>query len=253
MAIEFSLTPDGRWKFDAEQVATAAAEAGFDAVSVPVGHASDATLSILKDHGLPAHDVLALMVAKNEKTENYARRVAEGAAAVNAPWVLCLFTEEPSPEGRKLFERCAAIIAESGARMAVEFNPFSPVSNIDAAVEVVDWVGSARAAVMIDTWHFFRGDSTFSQLEQVPLEKIAYVQFDDAPAPYSTDGYAETMNGRVFPGNGVFELSRFTQTLRNRDWEGVVSVEVLNSELSVLPIPEFARSAYQTSAPYWLD
>jgi sugar phosphate isomerase/epimerase len=253
VAIQFSLNPDGRWDFDAEQVSAAAAAAGFDAISVPAAHANDATLAALKANGVPAHDVLALMITKHARTESYAQLIAEAATAVNAGWVLCLFTEEPSPEGRKIFERCAAIIAESGARMAIEFNPFSPVSNIDAALEVLDWVGPARAGVMIDTWHFFRGDSTFSQLEQVPLEKIAYVQFDDAPTPYSADGYAETMDRRVFPGDGVFELTRFADTLRNRAWEGTVCVEVLNAELATLPIPDFARSAYRTTAPYWLE
>jgi sugar phosphate isomerase/epimerase len=105
--------------------------------------------------------------------------------------------------------------------------------------------------VMIDTWHYFRGDSTWEDLETVPLDRIAYVQFDDAPEPASDDGMDETMNRRAMPGDGGFELERFASTLRGRGWQGLVSVEVLNRDLRQLPVDEFARRAYETTARYW--
>ena len=85
---------------------------------------------------------------------------------------------------------------------------------------------------MIDAWHFFRGSSTWDDLERVPLEQVAYVQFADAPEPVSADGMAETMDRRVLPGDGVFE--------------------VLSAELRGLPIGEFAAAAYTATARYWL-
>ena len=120
--------------------------------------------------------------------------------------------------------------------MAVEFSP----------------LGVGRAGVLIDTWHFFRGDSTWAQLARVPLDQIAYVQFDDAPPPVSDNGIRETMHRRVMPGDGTFDLSRFASTLLDRGWSGLVSVEVLNAGLRELPVPDFARRAYETTAPYWL-
>jgi sugar phosphate isomerase/epimerase len=62
----------------------------------------------------------------------------------------------------------------------------------------------------------------------------------------------ETMDRRLMPGDGVLEVERFASTLLDRGWEGVVSVEVLNSELCKLPVAEFARRAYESCARYWL-
>jgi len=59
------------------------------------------------------------------------------------------------------------------------------------------------------------------------------------------------MNRRAMPGDGVFELHRFADTLRERGWNGVVSIEVLSRELNRLPLEEFARRAYESTRQYW--
>ena len=51
----------------------------------------------------------------------------------------------------------------------------------------------------------------------------------------------ETVNRRTWPGDGEFDLARFTQTLRRRGWDGLVSVEVLSDQLRDLPVATFAR------------
>ena len=83
----------------------------------------------------------------------------------------------------RLTGRCAAVLAEAGAGLAVEFSPLGPVPSIAAALEVADAAGAGRAGVLIDSWHFFRGDSTWEQLACIPLERIAYLQFDEPRPP----------------------------------------------------------------------
>ena len=102
--------------------------------------------------------------------------------------------------------------------MAVEFSPMGPVSDIRSGLEVVDAAGPDHAGLMIDTWHFSVGASTFDDLAQVPLERIVYVQFDDALEPESESFMRETMNRRAAPGEGVLELERFASTLLDRGW-----------------------------------
>jgi sugar phosphate isomerase/epimerase len=135
--------------------------------------------------------------------------------------------------------------------MAVEFSPLGPVPSISAALAVVNAAGEGSAGVVIDTWHFFRGDSTWEHLERMPLDQIAYVQFTDAPSPVSENGIYETMHRRAMPGDGTFELDRFASTLLDRGWAGLVSVEVLSAELRELPVAEFARRAFESTARYW--
>jgi sugar phosphate isomerase/epimerase len=252
MSVELGLTPDSRWDIDTAGLVAAASEAGFSALGIAGRRADAACAAALAAGGLRCHELLALVLGADEETTlNRARQLAEAAAAVNARWVLTTFAAPLSGETRPLIERCAAMFAEAGAGMAVEFSPLGAVTSIAAGLAVVEAAGPGRAGLMIDTWHFFRGDSTWEQLERVPLDHVAYLQFCDAPPPVSENGIHETMNRRVMPGDGTFELDRFASTLLDRGWAGLVSVEVLSAELGRLPVPEFARRAYQSTARYW--
>jgi sugar phosphate isomerase/epimerase len=252
VSVELALTPDSRWGAHPADLVPAAAAAGFAAVGLGVEYARDGGADALAAGGLRCHELLALRVSRNEeKTLESAHRLAGAADAVRAEWVLTVLTVPPSAETAELLARCADIVAGSGARLAIEFSPLGPVTSLAAAHDLARAAAPGRLGVLVDTWHFCRGDSTWEQLEQVPLDAIAYVQFDDAPEPVSADGFDETMNRRVWPGLGSFELERFASTLVDRGWEGTVSVEVLNAELAHLPVADFAQAAYDSTAPYW--
>ena len=59
------------------------------------------------------------------------------------------------------------------------------------------------------------------------------------------------MTRRALPGEGVLELHRFANTLRDRGYDGVVSMQVLSDELRALPIAEYTRRVYDAGARYW--
>jgi sugar phosphate isomerase/epimerase len=96
----------------------------------------------------------------------------------------------------------------------------------------------------------FSGDG-WDDLAGLPLEQIAYIQFADALSPATTNLTYEALNRRAMPGDGVLELDRFTSTVRQRGFDGVVSVQVLSAELRRLPLPDFARRAHDAAARYW--
>jgi sugar phosphate isomerase/epimerase len=251
LSIELALTPDARWGADAHVLVDAAADAGFVAVGLPWRQANADARIAYADAGLRCHEVLALVVGDDEAaTVPFATRLAEAAATVDAQWVLTTFRSGPSPETAKVVARCAGIIAEAGARMAVEFSPLGPVTSISAGLELVEAAGPG-AGLIIDSWHFCHGDSTWDDLERLPLERIAYIQFTDAAVPASDDGMDETMNRRLMPGMGKLPLDRFADTLLDRGWRGLVSVEVLNRELLQLPVLEIARLAYTATLRFW--
>ena len=68
----------------------------------------------------------------------------------------------------------------------------------------------------------------------------------------TADRMDEALNRRAMPGDGVLELDRFTSTLRQRGFDGVVSVQVLSAELRRLPLADFARLAHDAAARYWM-
>jgi sugar phosphate isomerase/epimerase len=250
--IRLGVTPDGRWELDGAALVTAAATAGFAAVGLSAAQADPACATALTDAGVDCHELLALLVtADEEATVRAATELASAAEAVRARWVLTVFSDGLGPDTVPAIARSAAILAEVGAGMAVEFSPLGPVTSIPDALDVVEAAGVDRAGVLIDTWHFFRGDSTWRDLATIPLERIAYLQFDDAPEPIWDNPMRETLHRRAMPGEGVFELERFASTLLERGWSGTVSLEVLNAELRELPVPEFLERAHRSAVRYW--
>jgi sugar phosphate isomerase/epimerase len=250
--VELGLTPDGRWAVDLGELVDAASAAGFAALGLVASRAGAEAASAYAAAELRCHELLALIVGEDgASTVRYAERLAEAAALADAEWVLTTFQVGLAADTAKVIERCAAMFADAGAAMAVEFSPLGPVPSISEGLDVVRAAGAGRAGLMIDTWHFSFGESTWDDLAAVPLEQIAYVQFTDALAPVSDDRMRETMNRRALPGDGVLELDRFASTLLERGWEGLVSVEVLNEELRAIPVRAFARRAYEATARYW--
>jgi sugar phosphate isomerase/epimerase len=252
MPVELALTPDSGWDTDIAGLVEATANAGFEALGIRAERAGNETAAGLDAAGLRCHEILALVLRPDEaETLAAAARLAEAAATMQARWVLTTFRAELNDKTARLIERCAAMFADAGARMAVEFSPLGPITSISKGMDIVKVAGPNRAGLMIDTWHFSFGDSTWDDLAQVPLDRIAYVQFTDALAPESDDLMHETIDRREVPGAGVLELERFASLLRGRGWEGLVSVEVLSSQLRELPVAAVVKRLRDATYPYW--
>jgi sugar phosphate isomerase/epimerase len=252
VAVEMGLTPDSQWAVDLPELVATAQAAGFSTLGLAAGKAGTAAETIYAAAGVRCHELLALVVtADADATLSAAERLAEGAAAMRADWVLTVFNVGLDVGTAETIRRCAAMFATAGSRMAVEFMPIGPVTSVRAGLEVVEVAAAGQAALLIDSWHFCLGDSRWQDLADVPLEQIAYIQFSDATEPESDDLMRETLNRRRLPGEGILDLDRFASTLLERGWEGTVSVEVLNQELRSLPILEIARRAYDSAARFW--
>jgi sugar phosphate isomerase/epimerase len=237
------------------------AAAGFPAVSLGLAQLAPVTreprrfelaAELVAAHGLHCPDVIGLTVRRDDaEAVETAATLSEAAGALGAESILTLLFTRVSDQSLDRLERCAAQAAKVGARLAMEFVPGGPVSRISQALEVVDAIGADRMGVLIDTWHFFRGGSTWEELETIPLDRIALVQFDDALPVEGSDVMHETTDRRTWPGQGEFDLARFAQVLTGRGWSGLVSVEVLSSELRQLDVPAYTAAAYATAVPYW--
>ena len=189
--------------------------------------------------------------ATRSRPSKQRRELAAIAGEVGARYVLALVWAKVTDEVIDRFARCGDIVAASGARLALEMPPIGELNSITAALSVVEAAGRNRAALMIDTFHFSRGRSTWEELESFPLDALGYVQFDDALPPIGDDVMFDTTERRTFPGEGEFELDRFVDVLTGRGWSGLVSIEVLSAELRKLDVREFAAKAYTTTARYW--
>ena len=248
--MDLGLTPDTRWETDATSLVNAARRAGFTMLGTTSLLVTPETPGLYARAGLGCHELLGLVVSDADATLGWAAQVAEQAALMGATWVNTTF-KIVDGESAGLVRRCAAMLAEAGAGMAIEFSPLGPVASLQDGLNIVDLSGSDRAGVVVDIWNVSYGSTTWEELERLSADRIAYVQFNDA-LPRVGDLGSEAMNRRTYPGQGAFDVDRFVSAVHATGWDGVVSVQILSEELRRVPLDEFARRAHTTSSAYWL-
>jgi sugar phosphate isomerase/epimerase len=240
----------------------AAAAAGFRSVGLDVfsldRHLREGgTLEDIADeigrNGLRCAEIAALRIdADRAEVDAQLASFERAVRSLRPRWILVNSDVPPCAESAALFRRAADRLREHGARLALEFLAITKLDSIAGALELIERAGVPDAGVLVDTWHFFLGPNDWSDLDRLPVERIAYLQFDDHPAvPVGSDLREETLHRRVFPGEGRFELERFCRELRARGFDGLVSVEVLNREWRDREPLDFARRAFETTARYW--
>jgi sugar phosphate isomerase/epimerase len=251
----FGLDPDLPGQVEA--AAAAGVELfGPDVFSLERHRAQGGSVEQLRElvaaRGIRTYELAALMVGDDaDDAISQAERLAELAAVLGAEWILTNVVAPVDAGVEATLERCSSIVAAAGARLAIEYLPWTPVASAASACRLADRLGPERARVLLDVWHHFRGPDGWEELEAVPLDAIAYVQFSDALPIESDDLVSETLHRRVFPGDGEFDLDRYCSQLRAKGFDGVVSVEVLSRALRDIDRAEFARRAFESSSRYW--
>jgi len=149
-------------------------------------------------------------------------------------------------------QRARDVFGHVGVKLAVEYLPWLPgIRNLQSARALMERAGIEGAGIIVDTWHFFFSDDTWDDLTALPLDEVAYVQFDDHPAIESDDLVAETIDRRAMPGEGRFDLERFCGLMRDKGFDGVVSCEILSRETRRMDLYEFARRVHSSSRTFW--
>ena len=240
----------------------AAAKAGFrlfgpDEFSIArfcrEGNSVEALAERMDAVGIRTFELPTLMVnSDRQETRDGIRRLCEIARILKPDFVQLNMDSEV--DGRVIddLRRAGDAFGELDVRLAIEYLPWLPeVKDIRSTRAVLDRAKIEGAGVLVDTWHFTHSGDTWEDLEALPLDEIAYLQFDDHPALESEDLVQETLMRRAMPGEGVFELERFGDVLRAKGYTGVVSCEILSAETRGMDLEAFAKRVYDTSKVYW--
>ena len=113
--------------------------------------------------------------------------------------------------------------ARAGVRVAFEFLGFGdcPINTPALAGETVAGVEGVELVLDSCHWHAAGGGT----LDRFPVERIAMVHLNDAPAKPLRD--IEDAD-RVLPGAGVIRLGELLRTLQDRGYDGPFSLETFN-------------------------
>ena len=220
------------------------------ATHVERGGSVEQIADVLEESGVRCYEIAALMVGTDD-VDAQAEQIAAYASVLRPDWVLTNVMAPVDDKVRDEFAGCAAVLADAGARLAVEYLPWTPVASVTTAHDLVASVPDTGARVLPDVWHHFRGPDTWAELDALPLDAIAYVQFSDALPMTSDDIVDETVSRRVFPGEGEFDLDTYCEHLRAKGFDGVVSIEVLSAAMRDMDAGEFTRRAFAAASRYW--
>jgi len=135
-------------------------------------------------------------------------------------------------------KKLSSIASEYGVKVALEwFHKLQP------AIEIVKAVNDRNVGLVIDTFHWYRGDGNLSSLREVPSDKLFFVHINDCedlPKERLTD------RNRLFCGKGVIPLTEILKILKEKNYEGYLSVEIFREEYWKMDIEDIAREAYRT-------
>ncbi len=231
----------------------AAADAGFAWVGLDVmslddwqrrGQAVGTVRDRLDARGVRCWEMTGINVGDRDDTLARTARVVAQAEVLEPQWILTNFAVPFDDRSLTTLLHACDALDTVGVAPAIEYLPWTPVNSAAAALEVVERLGDRRAGVLPDVWHHRRGPDTDADLAALLVERIAYVQVDDALPAGSDDMIHETLHRRVFPGDGELDVAGWWQVLRSIGFDGVVSIEVLDAQRRGGDAGAFAREAF---------
>jgi sugar phosphate isomerase/epimerase len=205
--------------------------------------------NLLKTHELHPVAVHALRDWQNPGEKNrkaYRKRVEafiEECKGIGCDCVACPSYAENADLQRdvRAFQEVCDIGKAYDMRLAIEFLPWAGLRDIRTAWEVVRQTKRPNGGLLVDTFHFYKGESRLDDLRQVPAEKIFVVHLDDAP-DLPIDLKEMCMGHRLFPGEGVFPMEEILDLLvLEKDYRDWFSLEVFNEESATMDYTDLAN------------
>ncbi|MEV6050861.1 TIM barrel protein [Streptomyces sp. NPDC052107] len=124
--------------------------------------------------------------------------------------------------------RLAGLAEEFGIRVAYEALAWGRhVNTYEHAWRIVEAAGHPALGVCLDSFHILSRGSDPKGIEDIPGEKIFFLQLADAPL-LAMDVLQWSRHYRCFPGQGGFDVSGLVRRVLAAGYRGPLSLEVFN-------------------------
>ncbi|MCV7282233.1 sugar phosphate isomerase/epimerase and 4-hydroxyphenylpyruvate domain-containing protein [Mycolicibacterium flavescens] len=125
--------------------------------------------------------------------------------------------------------RAAGDLAQRrGMRIAYEALAWGSTVNLwQQSWDAVSRADHPAVGLCLDSFHILSRSSALANLDEVPGDKIFFVQLADAPHK-DMDVLQWSRHYRLFPGEGAFDLTAFTKAVLKAGYRGPLSLEVFN-------------------------
>jgi 2-keto-myo-inositol isomerase len=133
----------------------------------------------------------------------------------------------------------AARAGEAGVRLALEFQATATFgNNLQTAAALVAEVGSPALGLCLDVFHYYLGPSKPEDFAYLGPQNLFHVQLSDllgTPRELASDA------DRILPGDGDFQLAPLLDALRAMNYEGHLSLELMNPQIWQVPARQFGE------------
>jgi 4-hydroxyphenylpyruvate dioxygenase len=224
---------------------TAASRAGFDGVEIfendllasPLApeeiRARCADLGLGIELYQPMRDIEAVPEEEFARNLRRARHKFELMRRLGADTVLVCSSVSPSAVdddalAAEQLSRLADLAGESGIRVAYEALAWGRhISTYDHAWHVVRTAGHPSLGTCLDSFHILSRGSDPKGIEDIPGDKIFFLQLADAPL-LAMDVLQWSRHYRCFPGQGGFDVAGLVRHVLRTGYSGPLSLEVFN-------------------------
>jgi 2-keto-myo-inositol isomerase len=148
-------------------------------------------------------------------------------------------------ESVRVLNELADISEPRGVSLAFEFlgQTDCSVQTLDLAKRIVERVDRPGVGLVIDTFHFYAGGSTFEAIETLDPSKLFIFHINDAedlPKEKLTDAH------RLYPGMGILPIAEIKKRFDKIGYNKMVSIEIFRPEYweqDPFEVAKTARSA----------
>jgi len=198
---------------------------------------------LLAEHNLQAYSINSIEHVTFRSSEDYAEVKAECetlakiAGEIGCPYIVVVPGKLPDnatkdqivEESVRVLNELADIAEPYAVSLAFEFlgQADCSVQTLDLCNEIIEKVDRASIGSVIDTFHFYAGNSTFEAIDSMKPEKLFIFHINDAedrPKDQLTDAH------RVYPGEGILPLREIKQHLDKIGYDRMVSIEIFRPE-----------------------
>lgn len=173
------------------------------------------------------------------------------AKCINCPYLVVVPGKLPEGASRsEVIEESARVLAELaeiaeryGVKLAFEFlgQTDCSVQTLDLAAEIVEKVGRDDVGLVLDSFHFYAGGSSFAAIDSLNEKRLFIFHINDAedlPRAELEDRH------RLLPGLGILPLREIVAALKRIGYDRVASVEIFRPEYWQRDPYELAQDAY---------
>jgi len=199
--------------------------------------------TLLDENNLQPYSINSIEHITFRTAEDYEKIKAECekfcriAGAIGCPYVVVVPGKLPEnadketimQESVKVLNELADIAEKYNVGLAFEFlgQTNCSVQTLDFCKEIIEKINRRNVGLVIDTFHFYAGNSSFEAIETLDPEKLFVFHINDAenlPKENLTDAH------RLYPGEGILPIKEIKERFDRIGYDRMVSIEIFRPE-----------------------